>query len=390
VEIYRRLLTKVLAPFGTTNPQSNQVPHSQTDPSPALDRFSGIYGARISNRGDDPHSGIENYSVRVAGVYLPRVGIVFTGELPGQVTLPKARKSGTPETTEWDRTRRELRGEKVESSASGADRAQPNVLDAVLRSLADNGQHLSGLAADDSVVVALTFRGNWLQQCQKCHVSPAGTTLRSLTNSGQLYSNAVQLGGGPWQTRMDLSQGLMQGLQAGASREDVLPGMNPGGQSGKASSPSDEAMLGDLHFKQGRFSEAAAAYAKALAELSASDEQAWSMAANRGHAGSRPNILKCIELQNKIIQSEAAMNHEEQVNKGVLMLKRLTALLDRVEKGEGGKSVKETDKGKSKNPTLPEKLIITASKGLLDKVGKHQITFEDFKAQVRMEHLKFD
>ena len=58
-------------------------------------------------------------------------------------------------------------------------------------------------------------------------------------------------------------------------------------------------------------------------------------------------------------------------------------------KADGGKAA-SSNKAKTTRPSLPEKLIVVASKSLLDQVAKQQISFEEFKAKVKVEFVKLD
>jgi hypothetical protein len=392
IEIFRRLLSKSLVPFAMSNQTWN---------------LNSIHGERFQasssffHRPDfpksDPHANLDPDPLHVSGVYLPPTGIIFTAYLPGKLNTPAAKKPAATSKpmTDWDRTRRELRGEKVEPPTPPTPREQPHVLDSVLHSLAENGHNLSGLEPSQTVAVAVTFRNNWMQQCQQCHTSALAGTMDNF-NSG----NSVQPG--------TVGTGLfVSSAQPGAGRPSTSsqdPGIRNNGQplqtmtqfsrqaggDPNTTAQNDQALLGDLHFKQGRYDEAAAAYGKALKELPIGQVDAWAMNPASMNPELRSVVLKLIELQNRIIQCELALKQEDKVSRSFTDMKRWMAVLERIDPAaQDGKSA-SSNKPKSARLPLPEKLIVVASKSLLDQVGTQQITFEQFKAKVKVEFVKFD
>jgi hypothetical protein len=395
IEIYRRLLTKSLSHYSA----NVQLPGAAPFYSGQYEYFANSYKQNEKSNGqgqNDPHAHLEFNKLNVSGVYLPPAGMVFTADIPGKLTLPSAGKmeTGSKPLTEWDRTRRELRGEKLEAPAASAPRKQPHVLESVLHSLAENGQHLSGLTPDQNVSVVLTFRNNWIQQCQQCHTNTFAATTDTFTfgspgvpvTTGNLYYRALP--------NLAESQPPISppgsGFQ-GTVNPNQAPEQFNRQFGGETSNPAqnDQAILGDLRFKQGHYTEAAAAYSKSLQELGIGGEDAWAMNPSRSSPKSRAVILRIIELQNRIVQCEAALKHEEKVSQGVANLKRWMAMLERIDTGEGSKSSSST-KAKATGASLPDKLIVTASKSLLDQIAKQQISFDEFKAKVKVEFVRFD
>jgi hypothetical protein len=417
IEIYRRLLTRSLMPFTSGEQRStlaNQTtflrlvtPTVVTNEHPT-DRFLNQGKSQspserfFTHDKPNPHADIEYHSLRVEGVRLPQGGIVFTADVPGKLTLPATKKpeKQRPQLSDWERVRLEFRGEKVEVAAKTDRQDQPHVVDAVLHSLAENGQHLSGLTPDQNVTVVLTFRGAWTQQCMKCHTNvtashtdiPPGSE-RSTTSFTDAFPSGANLNSFTGNQTDNLlgSSPPRTGDEQSSSRT-----FNPLGAQLNSSShsygtaPGDQAILGDLHFKQGRFDEAVAAYSKSLQEVSANSAKELDTLPTSASPKLRGLVLKLIELQNKIIQCEAALKHEEKVEQGVAKLSRWTARLEQIEMNSKKAKADKTEKVKASAPALPEKLIVVASKGLLDRVGKHQMTFEDFKALARVEYVKFD
>src|SRR5262249_13578352 len=93
------------------------------------------------------------------GVYLKGHGVVFTLTLPPQKDLKPTDSAPAEKTlTEWERVRKELRGEKVEGAGGDKKPKEPTIADIVIKLLADNGTHFSQLAPDETVTVVVTFR----------------------------------------------------------------------------------------------------------------------------------------------------------------------------------------------------------------------------------------
>ena len=403
IEIYRRLLTKALTPFVANNQASNSTLGTFfPNQNPYMRSYQEAYRATFATGTQNVHADLEHRPLQVEGVYLSSTGIVFTADVPGKLLLPDLTKPDTKpkQLTEWDRTRRELRGEKIEPAVKAPPQNSLNFVDSVLRSLAENGHNLSGLTPEQNVVVALTFRGYGMQQCQKCHTTVSAMSADNFfhipapvaTNANETFFHG-DLNSTAGQPSNSLPAQLSEGSQESQALRNYalqtsLP-VQPQGQA-KTVAQNDQAILGDLHFKQGRFAEASAAYSKSLKELSISGDDVWKMNPSLSDPQVRAVILKSIELQNRIIQCEAAMKHEEKVDQGVAVLKNWMSQLERMEKKAKDSKSSASGKANSGISAVPEKLIVIASKALLDRVGKHQITFEDFKAQVRVEYVKFD
>jgi tetratricopeptide (TPR) repeat protein len=182
-------------------------------------------------------------------------GVLFTVTLPAASRDPRpdgTRPEPKPD-TEWERTRNQLRGEKI-TPPDSAEKKEPSVGERVLAVLAKNGHNFSQLPADESITVVLVFRpdarGNW----------PA-TGAQPSTLKGFVFN----------ERNVDL---------AGA------------GQTAR-----DQQLLGDLHMKNGRVDEAIQAYSKALSVLG--DDLNKPLTALQQHA----EALE--ELYDKLVQATA-------------------------------------------------------------------------------------
>src|SRR5262249_47680706 len=81
--------------------------------------------------------------------------------------VPDSGKPGPKPLSQWERMRRELRGEKVDSPEDKSQRENANLADTVLRVLAENGRHFSSLPGNEVITVSMTLRP--MQACAQCH-----------------------------------------------------------------------------------------------------------------------------------------------------------------------------------------------------------------------------
>src|SRR5262249_16008710 len=107
------------------------------------------------------------------GVYLKGQGIVYTASVPThfQKVVGGPDNPGTKVLTEWERVRRELRGEKVDAQ-NGKPQHDTSIADPGLRLPADNGKTLTHRPDGEKVTVALTLVHT--QACTTCHGPAAG------------------------------------------------------------------------------------------------------------------------------------------------------------------------------------------------------------------------
>jgi hypothetical protein len=299
------------------------------------------------------------------GVYLPGYGVVYAMTLPppSQPAATEPVKPAGKPLSDWERIRRELRGEKGEP-ASPAERQPPSVSGTIMRVLADNGRHLTALKDDEVITVAITFRHNWHQwnnQCATCHVVPG------------------QAGGRP--AAPASTSGETQGLLAGeGGATSGRASANAGNEAatgpfgrGDWSKVEDRVLLGDLHAKQGRHKEALDVYAKAAEMLENYVNNTWHW--------DKDQIKASRELYGKLIQAYLAVGDNEGAKK----------TMEKIEKIPAPRATANLPSGltappaQASTPTaLPGKLIVTATKRQLDQVASGTMTFEDFKKAVKV------
>jgi hypothetical protein len=323
---------------------------------------------------------------------------VISATLPISYSPQETKTQAEPKAlTEWERTRRELRGEKIDKSEEKQAKSPPDIVEATLHSLANNGHHLSGLLPNEKVSIVLTFRGLRAQQCDVCH------SVRNLsywsTQSGQ-YSELAAAWAGMQPTMAPQTNSAPLSSHFPSTVDQLfVPGTPSGGQQGEAATTTqaklqtreasnNRILLGDLHLKRGRFEDALAAYSKASEEYhsilpSLSTTPKWYM-----EPKGREAIMALLELQNKIIQCHMALKQEDQVQEGVKRLKRWMSMLEQVDVKPT--APKPPDKGVSKDSVLPTRIIISAHKPLLDQIGTGQITFDEFKKKAKVDVLRFE
>src|SRR5262249_6944021 len=123
------------------------------------------------------------------------------------------------------------------------------------------------------------------------------------------------------------------------------------------------------HLKQGRAQEAVNAFAKAI-ELD-------------------PEPKRAAVLNRKLAQAYLALEPTDAHLKAAEeRLKAAQAAAERAKKAETAATQQATAPA-SPAPLLPAKLIISATKKLLDQAGSGKISFEEFKKAASVEYLTF-
>jgi hypothetical protein len=286
----------------------------------------------------------------VEGVYLKGQGGVFTVTLPSpqHSPLPEEVKPEPKPPSDWEVARQQLHGEKPPAADKKQERKHTSIADALLKVLADNGHHFSQLAAKESLTVVVTFR----------------------KGDGHADHAADQEPGKQKIVRGQAPEAPLTGT--GATSDAGLTG--PAGKD-PASSARDHELLGDLHLKQGKATEAAASYGKALKLLK---DQGISHDADAKHE----------EVVRQIEQAERRMRE--------LRIKLAQALLAAGNVEAAREALDKTDRpnitvqaAEKKPVVLPAKLILSAPKELLDLVGSGKMTFEEFKKAATVDYLTF-
>jgi len=285
----------------------------------------------------------------IEGLYLKGYGIVYTLTLPppARPHKPEAAAAAPKPVSEWEQVRRQVRGEKDKPKPPAPEAKRPSISETVLRVLAENGHHLSQLAEEESVTVAITFReprpGNLVGQSVyptntiyftegglNLNTAPQGTELKPLVSSGE--------GGSPFFP----------------PAKAVKPGR---------SSAYDHELLGDLSLKQERNDEAVKAYQRAL-EL-VSPEQS-------------PDTARQLKL--KLARAQLARGDAAAAAKA---LEQYAAL----QKKQPAAPANQPDA--AGGHALPDKMIITVPRRLLEQAGTGKLSFEEFRKGATVQHLTF-
>jgi hypothetical protein len=285
---------------------------------------------------EEAHRGLPGWNggggLDTEGVYLKGHGVVCTLTLPRPAHDPTAETSPPPgqPISPWDRIRRELHGGKAgPTEQKGAAPREVSLAVIVLRVLAENGRHFTELPENESITVVITFRGP--------EPRPGA-------------------GGAGWVQR-NPPGGHPKGIQQVPMtfKSEVKD------KAGGPSSGQDYELLGDLSLKQGKSDEAIRAYESALK--------------------TEPVAPRAAKLFPKIAQAYLAQGKVEEARRS---LDR--ALEFATQKAGPQPAAKPAPAAHS---PLPAKLIVSASRRLLDQVGSGRMTFEEFRKEASAEYLTF-
>jgi hypothetical protein len=350
--------------------QRIQPRKSQVGPDKAL--FREKIGSRPAVSGEDALSDwlldsrkadLQTHSAppKVEGVYLKNYGVVFSLTVPVHFMEPFRLddKPATKPLSDWDRTRKELRGEKLDASAAPAKSKDVTIADILLRVLAENGSHFAQLGERDQLTIAATLRQD-VQSCAKCHDG----------------SNKPST--------------IYQALSDASAKEAEPKGAAPAGNSGSGVAPNspyqsliyDNLLLGDLDAKQGLWQRAATAYEKAAEAVSKQlSFLEGTPAESRGGAYRRELLIQAVELQTKLARAYQTLKDEAKsqaaLNAGAGYAQRASA---------GAKPAKEAA---NKDAALPAKLIISVSKSAADQFAAGKMTFDEFKKAATVDYFAF-
>jgi hypothetical protein len=315
-----------------------------------------------------PQHAIDPFGVQ--GVYLKGQGIVYTVTLPAHVHKVTGGPDGpAPKPlTEWERVRKELRGEKVEAEKP-QEQHESSVADAVLKVIADNGRNLTQLPDGESVTVAITLL--------PLHARTGTGGMPGGSRMGSGAPGMMPGGGGSSAPPGTGSQpgGTYRGQGSGGSGGGTAPG-GSGPASGAGGSDADvtteraefrkHALLGDLAMKQHDYNQAVQAFSRASA----------------AYKEMRPDSaaqLEMIEVSTKLARALMALGKTAEAEK---VMQSIAKASDRL--AVGGAADKPAP-ARSEMP-LPGKLIVKVPKTLIDQ----KVSFDEFRKGASVEHLTFD
>jgi tetratricopeptide (TPR) repeat protein len=350
VEILRRLLDNDFATVYGHTP-----PHKAAGLWIDLGMSAPMMGGGMPPGG---YSLAERPAPDLQGVYLKDYGVVYTvtqSSPPNQMSPgPSVGKVTRTPLSPWERTRKELRGEKIEDEGKGA-MGSPSLSDVILKVLADNGKHFTRLAEGERITVAVTFRGAVGEYGVPIQYS-AGELRAPPTAPGSPGGSTPGVGGAPptptWET-------------------DVRNAIR----------------LGDLHLQRGKSQDAIAAYKEALNKL-ANELASGRIAQGRTLGFASPDevslLLMRVDLYNKLAQACVKAGESEAAREALKKASELAKMASMAETLTGGAA---TANLRLSTPALPSKLIVTASKKLLDEVGAGKMTFEAFRKAATVEYV---
>ena len=382
VEIFRRILDRSVTGWADSSTAAGQL-LSSIGFSPDGKRWAETDKDGAMRLTEDPNSayktlfwslqGAKHFSVE--GNYLKGYGVVFTATVPWDARNPVAEsaKSEPKPLSDWDRVRKELRGEKIEPAPSKGHTGTA-LADVVIKILADNGRHFSQLGENEPVTVAITLRP----------AAPSGPSAYSLW---ELDLRTAPGGGDGKVLRRDLDTGHL--YAPGLSDIKHLDKLFSVPTEQKQDQDQDKAArteaanfvhLGDQRLKQERFQEAADAYEKAITAYNKIVEQK-----KRPGTLARDLVddLGALTIaRSKLAHVYFSLKRDPEARKLLSQVARDYDLIT-------GKTSPQASATPAKKPQTG-KLIVSAPKRLLDQVGTGKLSLEDFKKQASIDFYAWD
>lgn len=366
VEIMRRLLDRAVqeqqanrssgpAQALAFSPDGQRYTAAQ---SPAVSMMATTTGRLVMHR--DASLGGPGLA-EVSGVYLKGYGAVFTLTLPPQPLttggeLPKTGKG----LSEWERTRRELHGERVEATPALRE-SKPRLDHTILRLLHRNG-HFLHLAEGEKVTVVVTFAG----------AEPF------VMDPGQLAVLRAHVKGQPLDAKqLDALRDYVKAHPEARQYADYLartaqaqgmapttPGGGGAGPSMQASGHRDYELLGDLQLKQGRLKEAIAAYQQAI--------------------GQQPDPKRATAVYGKLAQGYLLLQQGSAAPGQRHIVEKAIAYLQKIQQEASGTTGASTDSGRH------AQLIISVPRTVLERSVTASWSAEEFRRQASVEFRRLD
>jgi hypothetical protein len=309
----------------------------------------------------------------VEGIHLPGYGLVYSVTMPppAQPLRGKAGKPVSRPPTQWERVRNEVRGEKPKSDDRTVTKDEPALIDSVLRVMAENGRHLVPLLKEkDTLTVAISLRS--MSNCIQCHVAGGLSPKTGQSGGGQQRPGpAKQFGpntGNPSAATTESYRKYVEAIHRSARDQKTLESQRV--------DAANYANLGDMRMRQGRPNEAADAYQKALAlyqQLMAADAK-FPLVQNSNVR----NLTVLAEGYGKLADALVAQGKHAEAQSA---LERFARYAPRSMTTEGLAAFFEIPK----SAQLPSKILISATKSLLEQVGSGKMNLEEFKNSVAIE-----
>jgi tetratricopeptide (TPR) repeat protein len=317
---------------------------------------------------------------RIEGTYLKGYGVVFSVTLPITRLLEVSKqpqKLSVEASSDWERLRRELHGEKVGKTEEAVKREPPSLADEILKVLAENGQHFANLAENDQLAVAITLRSS---RAGKSNAMSSDEIAKSI------YLDEIRTHP---QVGMALGGALEGDKWFGVKAAEATPP--------PTSSDSQKALveqlpgevrnlllLGDLEMKQNRSRDAAAHFQQALSLFQIPLQEAEKEGANT-ETQARQSLAELMLLA-RLAESRMADGDAQKAQKALQelakYLKKLEAKAQTLRE-KAGQVRKEAGTEKHASVRLPAKLILAVPKRLLD-TGR--VNLEEFKKHVSVTY----
>lgn len=351
--------------------------------------MAGLMGAM------DPHAnmpksgfGIDSFQ----SVYLPRIGIIYSGQVVMGKTDPLKviKAKSEPTLSNWERVRNDLLGQK---SKQRSKRSSPDsISETVVKALANNGKHLSELQDSESVTVAITLV-TFERACATCHSMNA--------NAGMdMRGGSDMMSGGMGMSSKKRKSSSNSTFGGSASPGGMSPGISssggggigapPGSPGGRGLSPSgtlnsssvkSTISLAELHLKHGRFESALRSLSEASTLLQ--KERLKTKLTNRKGIDL---ALQSVQVFGMMAQTNLKMGN---IKNAVELMAAAKTLAESASNAAKELSTNSNPPEKAAMPLAP-RLIITASKKSLTEVGTGKITLDEFRKQIQIQYLDFE
>jgi hypothetical protein len=288
-------------------------------------------------------SSVLSPAFNLEGVYLKGQGVVYTVTLPPPEGDPRALSSsrtGKP-LSEWDRMRSLVRHEKGADGDKADGVKKPSLTETFLKVLAENGHHFTRLDDKETLTLVVTFRRpSFLERLSGAEVLFRGQ-YDSTTATGQHV------------------RALGEKMKANKAIEvkDV------------ALAVRDYELLGDLHLRQGKSQDALGSYARAMELL-------------KRYPDKGSDAKQLAGIYGKVAQAYLALQQTQAAHKAIeISLSYMKNIDEASSTAKGAKGTRASN--------LPAKLIISASKKLLDQAGTGKVPFAEFVKEAKVEYLPF-
>jgi hypothetical protein len=145
--------------------------------------------------GSNPTGVLQETSRTLEGVYLEGQGIIYTATLASLQSRGKAEAPPPPPVDEWESIRRQIRNEKEEPKKAEASKP-PELIDVLLKMVAEYGHHFSQLHDNESLILILTVRdarSSTAKSGKKAELTPATEQkVRDLVRVADLHQKQGQ------------------------------------------------------------------------------------------------------------------------------------------------------------------------------------------------------